>query len=168
MSKSCDQGATSRHNTRKEIITSSRILGEVLTMMQQYYTASGGAFRKRGLRTSVQLLWEIITSLRNMKTLDLVFKNTPVVYFNAEQLHWEPLMWVFARSQWWLSVIITIVSYWNNIIYAIVPLNIKHFIESLWVIKTQLSTSCCFFIRRLGKSSWSFKPSPPYPGLRAP
>ena len=32
----------------------------------------------------------------------------------------------------------------------------------------QLSTSCCYFIKQLGKGSWAFKPSPPYPGLRAP
>ena len=28
--------------------------------------------------------------------------------------------------------------------------------------------SCCCFIGRLGKGSWTFKPSPPYPRIRAP
>ena len=39
-----------------ENVNSSRILEAVLTMLQQHYEMSGGAFRKRGLRTSVLLL----------------------------------------------------------------------------------------------------------------
>ena len=39
--------------SRQENVNSSRILQAVLTVMQQRYATSGGAFRKRGLRTSM-------------------------------------------------------------------------------------------------------------------
>ena len=63
IAKNCEQGASSQHNNKEEIITSSRILGEVLTMAQQRYNASGGAFKKRGLHTSIIIITIVVEKL---------------------------------------------------------------------------------------------------------
>ena len=57
MSKSCNQGSTRNATTKTSNHHLIRILEEVLTMIQQSYTPSGGAFRKRGLRTSYLPDW---------------------------------------------------------------------------------------------------------------
>ena len=46
---------TTTQRSRQENVNSSRILEAVLTMVQQRYSMSGGAFRKRGLRTSTSI-----------------------------------------------------------------------------------------------------------------
>ena len=56
------------------------------------------------------------------------------------------------------------------------PSHIKVYVASVTILVTKywinmlkwISTSCCCFIGQLGKGSWTFKPSPSYPRIRAP
>ena len=65
---------TTTQRTRPENVDSSRILEAVLTMVQQRYDTSGGAFTKRGLRTSkIHFLIQTIKIL--MWNSDILISN---------------------------------------------------------------------------------------------